>query len=371
MKEIDWRLANIITKLIAKGDIMSKKDFFIASLLGGAIGDALGYTVEFMKLDEIKSRFGEEGIIDLEPDRITGKALISDDTQMTLFTADGLLWAYDRMSNRGIGTYSGSGVYQSYLRWLYTQTRSLPDEHYEWLLDRQPHEESDSILTYRELFALRAPGNTCLSALESNRMGTIEKPINNSKGCGGVMRVAPAGLFLHKDPEKAFRVAAEVAAITHGHPSGYHAAGALAAIIAELINGKSMEESADQALAILKSYPQHEETLEALLKAIELAKSEENPENAISKLGEGWVAEEALAIALYCSLKEADFRKALIMSVNHDGDSDSTGAICGNILGACYGLKAVPEKWAEKVELKDLIIEMSGRLYDLSEEAFK
>jgi ADP-ribosylglycohydrolase len=369
LKEIGGGLANIVTKSIGKGDFMSKKDFFIACLLGGAIGDALGYTVEFMNSDEIKLRFGEEGINDLVPDRVTGKALISDDTQMTLFTADGLLWAYDRMSSRGIGTYAGSGVYQSYLRWLYTQTRTLPDEHYEWLLDPQPHEVSDSILTYRELFSLRAPGNTCLSALESNRMGTIDKPINNSKGCGGVMRVAPAGLFLHKNPEEAFRVAAEVAAITHGHPSGYLAAGALAAIIAELINGKSMDKSAAQALAILKSYPQHEETLQALLEAIELAKSDENPEDAIAKLGEGWVAEEALAIALYCALKETDFRKALIMSVNHDGDSDSTGSICGNILGACYGLEVLPENWIEMVELKNLIVEMSRKLFELSEKA--
>jgi len=60
---------------------MSKKDLFIASLVGGAIGDALGYTVEFMKLEEIKARFGEEGITDLEPDRYTGKALFSDDTR--------------------------------------------------------------------------------------------------------------------------------------------------------------------------------------------------------------------------------------------------------------------------------------------------
>lgn len=67
----------------------SKKELFIASLLGGAIGDAHRYTVEFMTLDEIKSKFGEEGITDLEIDKVTGKALISDDTQMTLFTAVG------------------------------------------------------------------------------------------------------------------------------------------------------------------------------------------------------------------------------------------------------------------------------------------
>ncbi|SCY24337.1 ADP-ribosylglycohydrolase family protein [Alkaliphilus peptidifermentans] len=103
----------------------NKKDLFAASLLGGAIGDALGYTVEFMKLDEIKSKYGELGITDLEIDMVTGKALISDDTQMTLFTADGMMWAYHRCSRRGIGTYAGSGTYQSYLRWYYTQTRSM------------------------------------------------------------------------------------------------------------------------------------------------------------------------------------------------------------------------------------------------------
>ncbi|WP_079505146.1 ADP-ribosylglycohydrolase family protein [Mesobacillus jeotgali] len=343
---------------------MSKKDLFIASLLGGAIGDALGYPVEFMKLNEIQAKYGEMGITVLEIGEYTDKVLISDDTQMTLFTADGMIWAYDRMSERGIGSYAGSGIYQSYLRWLYTQTRDLPDEHYDWLLDLQPHEDSGSILNNKELFSLRAPGNTCLSALESNKMGTIEQPINNSKGCGGVMRVAPVGLFLHKNPETAFRVAAEVAAITHGHPSGYLAAGALAVIIAELLNGKSILESAERALVLLKNYPHHEETYEAMEAAIELSRSDEDPVRAISQLGEGWVAEESLAIALYCALKETDFKNALIMSVNHDGDSDSTGSICGNILGACYGFEAVPRDWATQIELKELIIDTASRLYD-------
>ncbi|RSD26842.1 ADP-ribosylglycohydrolase family protein [Mesobacillus subterraneus] len=348
---------------------MSKKDFFIASLLGGAVGDALGYTVEFMKLDEIKAKYGEEGIADLEVNPYSGHALISDDTQMTLFTADGMIWAYERMRDRGIGSYAGSGVYQSYLRWLYTQTKRMPDEHYDWLLDPQPHEGKHRILNYRELFSARAPGNTCLSALESNKMGTIEKPINNSKGCGGVMRVAPVGLFLHKNPEQAFRVAAEVAAITHGHPSGYLASGALAVIIAELINGKSMANSVEQGIVILKSYPHHEETLHALEASVGFAGSEKQPEDAIGELGEGWIAEEALAIGLYCALKEPDFKKALMMAVNHDGDSDSTGAICGNIMGAHNGLEAVPQEWTEQVELKELIVELSNRLYDLAAEA--
>lgn len=86
------------------------KDLFIASLLGGAIGDALGYTVEFMTLDKIKSKFGEHGITGLKSDKVTGRALISDDTQMTLFTADGMIWAYQRCSERGIGSFAGSGI---------------------------------------------------------------------------------------------------------------------------------------------------------------------------------------------------------------------------------------------------------------------
>jgi len=86
-----------------------QKDLFKASLLGGAIGDALGYTAEFMRLNEIKSKYGDTGITDLEIDKSTGKALISDDTQMTLFTADGMMWVYYRCGRRGIGSYAGKG----------------------------------------------------------------------------------------------------------------------------------------------------------------------------------------------------------------------------------------------------------------------
>lgn len=62
-------------------------------------------------------------------------------------------------------------------------------------------------------------------------------------------------------------------------------------------------------------------------------------------------------------LKETDPRTALLLSVNHDGDSDSTGAICGNILGAMYGLSMLPEEWTAKIEIKDFIIAMADALY--------
>lgn len=342
---------------------MENEERFKACLLGGAIGDALGYPVEFMSLEQIRAHYGPEGITRFTLDKYTKKALVSDDTQMTLFTADGIVRGYERCSERGIGSFVGSGVYPAYLRWLYTQTGRL--EHEQWL--RRPERgmggaERRWILDVEELYARRAPGLTCLSALESRKVGTMEEPLNDSKGCGGVMRVAPVGLFLHDDPEYAFRTGCEVAALTHGHPTGYLAAGALALMIAELLNGNTMEGSASSAIQELAKWPQSEETLKAMKQAMELAGSSLAPEAAISALGEGWIAEEALAIALYSALREEEFTQALAVSVNHNGDSDSTGAICGNLLGARDGMAVIPEAWLSQLEMKDFIEEIADTL---------
>ena len=83
----------------------------------------------------------------------------------------------------------------------------------------------------------------------------------------------------------------------------------------------------------------------------------------IHALGEGWVAEETMAIAIYCALKyQHDFSKAIIVSVNHKGDSDSTGAVTGNILGALVGYEAIEDKWKKNLELHDVILEMADDL---------
>ena len=158
------------------------------SLVGGAIGDAFGYPVEFLSLDEIKQKYGLSGITKYELDKQTGTAVISDDTQMTLFTATGLLVGDTRLSMRGIAGEPSSYVFLSYLNWMETQGITIADPfRVSWLMD------------VRELYVRRAPGNTCLSALggrtHKSEYATIQKPINESKGCGGVMRVAPVGLF--------------------------------------------------------------------------------------------------------------------------------------------------------------------------------
>ena len=337
---------------------MTKTTTYSACLLGGAIGDALGAGVEFMSMREIRQRYGEIGVTDYVefPD---GHAEFTDDTQMTLFTAEGLLRANHRTHLKGIGGATETITYLSYLRWLLTQGEIVPhtlDEHIKEQI------ESGWLINEKILHKLRAPGNTCLSALRSGNMGTTQNHINNSKGCGGIMRMAPVGLMC-EHPDTAFTQGCELAAITHGHPTGYLSSGFLAALIQQISEGKKLEQATYMPFSILQDWDQHEETMEAIETAFELyfqekesgLKTSDLP-RIIAKLGKGWIAGEALAISLFCSLLyKDDFKKGVLAAVNHSGDSDSTGAITGNILGLINGLKAIPEDWISRLEASDIV----------------
>ena len=236
-------------------------DYFKGCLLGGAVGDALGYAIEFESIEQILSQYGDKGIMELQFDKASGKALISDDTQMTLFTVEGILWTDFRNRNKGICCFAGCTFY-SYQRWLYTQTHKLADSNYSWILDNEKVDYKSILMGCEGLYHRRAPGNTCLNALagaKNQEFGTIISHINNSKGCGGVMRSAPVGLYFWNSPEYAFQYGAESAAITHGHPSGYLSAGTLSAIVAEIITGKELIDAVQVAMNILKTHDRHEE----------------------------------------------------------------------------------------------------------------
>ena len=333
---------------------------FMGCLIGGAAGDALGYAVEFSSADQIRQIYGEKGI--QQYTKTAGKAFISDDTQMTLFTANGLLLGITRGRLRGIMGPMEDYIYRAYLDWLYTQTGKSPEDHqYTWLRN------------IRRLHARRAPGNTCLSALASGKCGTTEKPINNSKGCGGVMRVAPIGLyFCDRDDEAGVaELGAKVAAITHGHPLGFIPAATLVNIIFNCCKGSfdSLEAVIGHSISFTKTvfsqYPDTDYLVGLLYKAVELSGSNNSDIGNIEQLGEGWVAEEALAIAVYCSLKYSkDFEKAIIASVNHSGDSDSTGSVTGNILGAWLGMDSIPQHFKEDLELIDVLEETAMDLFN-------
>ena len=293
------------------------------------------------------------------------RGAITDDTQMTLFTADGVLRSYVRGSLRG-SCHPPSVMHYAYLRWLHTQGRSAklesPELHTGWLM------------THRELFDTRAPGNTCLSALAGG--DAIGEPAsNNSKGCGGVMRVAPIGMLYaalgerEADRyERAFALGCDAAALTHGHPTGFLAAGVMAVLVLALLEGKGLESAIDLALPHLCDRERHEETLAALKQARALARDADIPvDAAIAELGAGWVAEEALAIGIYCALRAGGFEDGVVMAVNHGGDSDSTGLIAGHLLGIMHGVEAIPERWLTTLELQPVLAAVADDLATVAE----
>jgi ADP-ribosylglycohydrolase len=313
-------------------------------LLAGAVGDALGAPVEFLSTEQIYSKYGSRGITELT--KAYGvEGAITDDTQMTLFTAEGLLRGLVRGRSRGVSSIY-SVIHHAYLRWLLTQDRHSRTEVGEdgWLIQE------------RRLWSQRAPGNSCLAALSASpRFGEFAE--NNSKGCGGVMRVAPIGLLPLGD---SFELGAEAAHLTHGHPTGYIASGAFAYLIEQLVKGLSLREAIDvthqRTVGEEREQGVAAETSEAIAQALRLADGGQTPTPAlIESIGGGWIAEEALAISIYCALVSDDLESALILAVNHGGDSDSTGAITGNILGCLLGEQAIPKHWLETLELRDVI----------------
>ena len=336
---------------------MRDQDKFRGCLIGGAAGDALGYAVEFLPEELIFRRYGENGITAYE--LIRGQAEFSDDTQMTLFTAAGLL---SSAAHRVRGGYAAH-INAAYLDWLETQERSFSTpKGYSgsWLMD------------VPGLYQRRAPGNTCLSALLAGGGGTPEQPINGSKGCGGVMRTAPVGLYFNGTGTPAARVAllgAEAAALTHGHPLGWIPGAALAQIIHEVAqDGAALEDAVRHSLdTVDELWPDTEDRhyFRTLMeRALSMAGEDMDDLEGIHDLGQGWVGEEALAIAVYCAAKyPTDFDRVLIAAVNHSGDSDSTGAIAGNIAGAMVGLQGIPGKYLADLELRDVILQVADDLW--------
>lgn len=347
------------------------------SLIGGAVGDALGYTIEFYAESAIFGTYGPDGISEYE--LTDGKALISDDTQMTLFTANGILVGDTRVSMRGVGGDPRGYVPRAYQDWLKTQYSDIQTVNRH---ERFSEEGGQSwLLDVPELYARRAPGNTCLSALaeRGDMPGTddyIHSPINKSKGCGGVMRIAPVALKYRLGEncygtiEDLDMIAAQLAAITHSHSLGFMPAAVINHIISRILSdypNMSLKEIVLEARNSVKKtfagYPQLGDLIDIIDLAVRLSENKESDLDNIHALGEGWVAEETMAIAIYCALKyQNDFSKAITVSVNHKGDSDSTGAVTGNIVGAMVGYEAIADKWKENLELHDVILEMADDL---------
>ncbi|WP_052434146.1 ADP-ribosylglycohydrolase family protein [Streptacidiphilus melanogenes] len=323
-------------------------------LLGGALGDALGWPVEFQRLERILERHGTEGVGSLWSPR-GALAEVTDDTQMTLFTAEGLLLA-DRPTPESVLP----AVHAAYRRWLRTQCEAAPKP------------DATGLLAEAWLYASRAPGNACLSGLEAHAEPPTSVPVPagergpvnpDSKGCGTVMRSAPFGL-LGLGADRAFQLASDCAQLTHGHPTGYLAAGAFAALVERLVAGVEPRTAVAATITQTAAFAGAAETVAALERAVRLASEEQPGFETVERVGLGWIAEECLAIGVYALLAAAAVgpRRALTLSVTHSGDSDSTGAVCGNLLGAAYGTASLPTDWRAQVEGRDTLLRIADEL---------
>lgn len=309
------------------------------TLLGAALGDALGTPLDGLTLDSIHEAYGAEGLTDLAF-TYGRRGAITDLTQLTLFTLDGLIRAQVR---RDTGAWHPpTDLHRAYRRWAATQSDWGPDE----------RRKEDGWLAHEEwLYARRDPSLACLLGLGDETMGTLDAPKNPGEaGAEAAARSGPFGLLVGWEPQLVMQLAVECAAQTHGHPIGYLAAGAYAVIVHGLARGESMDAAVQRALALLSARPGHQPVAEALQRALGAVRQGIPTPARVDDLAGAGTAEGLLSVAVYCALVGEDVRHGLALAVNHSGQSAVTGALTGGLLGALHGETALPPAWLAELE---------------------
>ncbi len=314
---------------------------FVGCVLGLAVGDALGYPCEFRSREAIVEAFppdGVRGLVAVHDDRWPARPIIigtqhppgtyTDDTQMSLAVARALC-------QQGAGS-------------LDDLMATMAREFVSW----SSSEENN-----------RAPGETCMTACQRLRRGVhwALAGITDSKGCGSAMRAAPIGLLYWQEPERLLDVARASSLLTHGHAAALEGAAAAALLVAMALEKKTPQEMFDALMK--RCAPRSRDFTRCMSRVPEFLRRP--PEEALSEsgLGEGWIAEEAVASALYCFWRSPDdFEQTVLTAANTDGDSDSIACIAGSISGAFNGAKGIPEQWRTAVEDRQLLMSMGKEL---------
>lgn len=294
-----------------------------AILFGLALGDALGYPTEFYKLNSIKQMYGPQGI-----QNPPNPALFTDDTQMTLALTEGLLDA-------GLSAD------------LDTQMQSVGQRFVDW---KNSPENT------------RAPGGTCMSGVGrfEGGMSWRESGILRSKGCGSAMRVATIGYLYQHDEVRLRAVAEGSGIITHRHPAAVAASIGAAYLVKLALDGVPVSEYTRRLMLFTDIIS---DEFNAAIYRVGHVAAWTDEEAALRHIGEGWVGDEAVALALYCVLRYPDNYVACMQrAANTDGDSDSIACIAGGILGARLGLDAIPRDWRERCEKADYLTALAGRM---------
>lgn len=333
---------------------MDKRDRIRGAMIGCAAGDALGYPVKVLSEATIVERYGLRGITDYDLDE-NGTARITADTQLMLLSANGILFAHTRGALRGIM----APVYQYfdafYMNWYRLQTT-----------ERASRSRVGWINAYPALSAKRAPSPTSMGVFSSDKFGSMDEPVNDSKGSGCLLRAFPIGLSYFRDPAHVLDLAANTAALTHGHKLAWISSGAFALLVSHIVHEElSIAEAVKKTLKALDnsfrdSLTVVHELMRSIRSAVSLASSASSDLDAIHSLGEGRVAEEALAIGLLSALRhENDIAGAMTFAANHGGNSNTTAAIAGTLVGARIGFNAIPDRFVDRLELVDVILELA------------
>ncbi len=305
-----------------------KKEKYLGCIFGLAIGDALGYPVEFKLSNEEVERILRENHPFSQK-----KALFSDDTQMTLAIAKALI----------------KSAKSNHFCDLENIMKNITDEFVKWYKSNENN---------------RAPGRTCLEGCSKLASGIHWKNSGNpnSKGCGSAMRTAPIGLIYANDLEMLKKVATASSIATHAHPTAIAGSIATAYLVALALKGTHPEEMIQSLIKFTEGI-----SSEFTLKIHQLKKLlPKEPEEAFKYIGPGWVAEEAVAGALYSFMKNPnDFQNTVSTAVKHPGDRDSVACIAGAISGAYNGINAVPEEWRSRIEKKETLESIARQLYNI------
>lgn len=326
----------------------------LGCILGGAVGDAFGYEIEFANWPAIQRAYGPAGL--QEPVLHGGQLVVSDDTQMSLFTLEALTLVLQAGgSSRACQDVPTTihALRQAYLRWGETQGLAPASQ-------REPQATLHLNPAMRQR---RAPGNTCMSAVRSGALGGCTRPVNDSKGCGAVMRTAPIGLIEGIAPELALKLGCMAGALTHGHLDGWAPAGVMAALVQRLNSGMGLDDACEKVLALCTRTLGHDhaDTMTLARAALRLATDNEPLWVARAALGQGWTGDEALAIALHAVLSQARFEDVIRVAANHDGDSDSTASIAGQLWGTYHGILGIPHRWIRHIDVLLIAAELTSR----------
>ncbi|MFD5413446.1 ADP-ribosylglycohydrolase family protein [Streptomyces nojiriensis] len=322
------------------------------TLLGSALGDALGAPAAGLSLAALREAHGPDGLTGPAP-ALGRRGRVTAATQLTLFTVDGLIRAHVR---RDTGAWHPpTDIHHAYLRWAATQHDWGPDER-----------RKDNGWLGREewLYARRVPHRACLTGFADDVLGTLAQPKNpTARDAAAASRSAPFGLLVGWEPALVLQLSVECAAQSHGHPTATLSAGAVAVIVHGLIRGESLDSTVQRTLGLLGARPGHQPVTDALQRAMAAVTQGSPGPTAVQALSPGGDGPEdaagALAVAVYCALVAEDVPQGLRLAVNHGGDSIAAGALCGALLGALHGETALPAAWLAELEGRAALLELA------------